>query len=234
MGTRLIFDENEYPKVDDKNRTWRKVRVIHPLYGWDKPDERFPYPYEGWMATDECGVSWLEDSLNTANLSKILGNEDAGRSVKSNYRHGLLNYFKKKGYFDDWVIYGSDEKAELQLVILNKFGNSSKDCNNEDQSDFITILHSKQTNDKKLLVLSLSDFNNYTVVFDEKISSNDSFDSIPAGDIRGIRKLTTSEKSKFNRTYNSSILNPVLIVFDSNNVVFGIENGELITFPWHE
>jgi hypothetical protein len=218
FGTRLIFDENEAPKTDEKNRTWRKVRVIHPVYGWDKPDERFPYPFEGWMATEQCGIKWMADSLTTAKLGAILGNEDAGRSVISTYRHSLIDYFSNKNYLGDWVIYGSDKNEKTQLVMLNNFGNSYTDCNGDEQSEFVAILENIKTGKKKLLVLSARESGNYDPVYDGDIES----------DVIGLRRLTRSEQRIF---ANSN--NPIELIYrqHSNQVLYA-ENGYFFLGYW--
>ena len=114
FGTRLTVDENEPPKTDDKNVMWRKVRVIHPVYGWERPDDRFPYPYEGWMAIQQCGVTWIEDSTKTNKLAKILLGNESGRSLSSEYRHALVNYFEANNYLNEWFLYGKVKTETIQ------------------------------------------------------------------------------------------------------------------------
>lgn len=188
FGTRLIFEENEPAKKDEKNRTWRKVRVIHPVYGWDRPDENFPYPYEGWMAVEECGTSWVEDSTKTADLNKIFGNEFASISITSNYRHALLDYFTEKKYFDSYQIYGAEKNDKYKSVLLANFENSESNCNDEKQMDLVALLESKDsksTGKRRLLVMSLNAKGEYKVAYDEEVSG-----------INGFRKLSNKEKEK--------------------------------------
>lgn len=223
-GTRVIIDNLEPLKLDDKHREWHKVRVIHPLYGWDKPDENFPYPFEGWMVTKECGTAWLGDSLSNVNLSRIFKNEDAGRIINSNYRHALLDYFQTMNYYDEWIIYGSNKKEELQLVRLNNFGNSAKDCNNSDQTDLIVILQNSKSRAKKLLIISLNESNSYEIVCDQVCNES----------ARGMRKLSAVETRKFKRENNPELINPILINSDYENIVIGIVNGAVFSYQWYD
>lgn len=221
MGTRLIFVENESPKTDSDQRVWRKVRVIHPVYGWDRPDERFPYPYEGWMATAECGVSWIEDSLTTANLARILGNEDAGRSVTSNYRHGLVEFFQQGNYFDNWVIYGNDKKDKMQKVILGNLGNSEDDCKGDKQLDFVALLQNKNSGDQQLIVMSSDSYGNARVIYQEYQ------DPLTDYTTQGMRKLTSSELRSFNKRYNTYANNGILLTQEYDEKVLIITNGRV-------
>jgi hypothetical protein len=225
IGTRLFFEENELPKTDDKQRVWRKVRVIHPVYGWERPDERFPYPYEGWMAVEECGVPWVEDSLTTANLLRILGNEHAGRSLTSNYRHGLLEYFKQNNYFDKWLIFGEDKKDSYQNVLLMNLGNSDNDCNGDRQLDFIGLAKSTNSGDQKLLVMSTDTYGNSRIVLDMHLERENQ--------IFGMRRLSSSELRSFNKQFRKNAKNAIFMskgVPDDDILV--IENGRVVTYFW--
>ena len=222
LGTRLIFDENEQYKIDDKQRIWRKVRVLHPVYGWDRPDDQFPYPYEGWMAVEECGVPWVEDSLTTANLLRILGNEDAGRSVISSYRHGLVEFFQERNYFDKWIIYGSDKKDFLQNIILMNLGNSDEDCNGNDQNDFVALMNSQDSEEQRLIVMSTDVDGGSTVVYE---------DYYPELEVYGMRKLSRSELRSFNRRYDTYHLkNGVLMDMGNFEQVLFIVDGSVVIY----
>jgi hypothetical protein len=222
IGTRLFFEENELPKTDDKQRVWRKVRVIHPVYGWERPDERFPYPYEGWMAIEECGVPWVEDSLTTANLLRILGNEDAGRSITSSYRHGLVEFFQQNSYFGEWIVYGSDKKDKMQNVMLTNLGNSDDDCKGDDQLDFVALMNSQNSRDQKLIVMSTDRDGNSRVVYESTI------DPTREEAIEGMRNLTSAELRAFNRKYNTYAGKGILLNMGKyDQKVLFIENGSV-------
>ncbi len=217
IGTRLFFEENELPKTDDKQRVWRKVRVIHPVYGWERPDERFPYPYEGWMAIEECGVPWIEDSLTTANLLRILGNEDAGRLISSSYRHGLVEFFQQNNYFGEWIVYGSDEKDKMENVMLTNLGNSDDDCNGEKQKDFIALIESQNSGDQKLIVMSTDRAGKSRVVHE---STEEAID--------GMRNLKSAELRAFKRKYNTDVGEGILINMGKyDQKVLFIEKGSV-------
>jgi len=226
FSTRLIIDENEPPKTDHKNRTWRKVRVIHPIYGWEKPDERFPYPYEGWMALDQCNIPWVEDSLQIAKLSEILGNEDAGSTISSNHRHALIDYFEQMNYYDNWVIYGLNKKEKLQNILSIYSGNSDVDCNGDKQNDLIILLKNKTSQKHNILVLSTYSNGQSRVIFDEN--------QLGYGEnknIKGMRKLTNSELKRFNRSYNLSAISAIYIDGGDDNILV-IINGEVVKGYW--
>lgn len=213
FGTRLIFDENEPSNTDNDNRVWRKVRFIHPTYGWDKPSENSPYPFEGWIAVSECGVDWVADSTKVSKLSSILGNEDAAKVIHSSFRHPLVDYFEKKNYLDNWVIYGVDSKERIKPLLINDFGNSTRDCNNNKQSELVAILKNKNNNSKKLIIISLYGSDNYDVIYDKEIDS----------DVSGFRKLSSSEKSQLNYDYDIWYTNPLMMVWnDYSTTVIGL------------
>ncbi len=223
LGTRLFYDQNENPKTDDKNRVWRKVRVIHPVYGWDRPNERLPYPYEGWMAVEECGVPWVEDSLTTANLLRILGNDDAGRSITSSYRHGLVEFFQQNNYFDEWIIYGSDKKDKLQKVMLTNLGNSEDDCNGDDQSDLVAIMNNQNNGNQKLIVLSTDRNGKVSVIYED-----DAYDTEDQLNIyNGMRKLSSSQLRSLRRKFSNNIENAIVLQQGVDEKVLFIENGSV-------
>lgn len=177
------------------------------------------------MATAECGVSWIEDSLTTANLARILGNEDAGRSVTSNYRHGLVEFFQQGNYFDNWVIYGNDKKDKMQKVMLTNLGNSEDDCNGDDQYDLVAIMKNQNNYNEKLIVLSTDTYGNISVIGE--------FDLDMQQGIYGMRKLSNSELRSFNRQFNKNVKNAIFIdngVPDDDILV--IENGRAVTYYW--
>jgi hypothetical protein len=220
MGTRLFYDQNENPKTDDKNRVWRKVRVIHPVYGWERPDERFPYPYEGWMAIEECGISWVADSLKTVNLMGILGNDDAGRYVSSAYRHGLIDFFQRNNYLGEWILYGENKTSKLQNGLLLKLGNSYEDCNGEDQLDFIAAF--RNTESQKLVVMSTNSEGDTWVVYEEDFY----------GENFGMRKLSASELKSFNRAAGANFKNAVYLNRSYGNNILVVQRGEVYTYRW--
>jgi hypothetical protein len=220
MGTRLLYDPNENPKTDDENRVWRKVRVIHPVYGWERPDDRFPYPHEGWMAIEECGISWVADSLKTANLMGILGNEDAGRYVSSAYRHGLIDFYQRNNYLGEWILYGENKESKLQNGLLLKMGNSYEDCNGEDQLDFIGALRNAEG--QKLVLMSTN--SEGATSFVREIDFY--------GENFGIRKLTSSELRSFNRAAGANFVNAVYLNRPYGDNVLSVQSGEVFTYRW--
>jgi hypothetical protein len=233
IGTRLFFEENELPKTDDKQRVWRKVRVIHPVYGWERPDERFPYPYEGWMAVEECGVPWVEDSLTTANLLRILGNDDAGRSITSSYRHGLVEFFQQNNYFGEWIIYGSDKKDKMQKVMLTNLGNSEDDCNGDDQLDFVVLMINQNNGNQKLIIMSSDARGNTMIVYEE--DGYDSDDQLML--INDLRVLKSSELRRFNKQFNTDAKNAIFIRRGVDEQILFMRNGRIISYDvylWNE
>jgi hypothetical protein len=220
LGTRLFYDQNENPKTDDKNRVWRKVRVIHPVYGWDRPDERFPYPFEGWMVTEQCDVTWVEDSIRTANLLSIFGNNEGGALIQSTYRHGLADYFKDMNYFGDWFYYGENKSSKLQNAVSVNWGFSSKDCNGDNQSDLIIAL--RNTNDQKILLMSTDSYGNAQVVNNIDFS-REKF---------GMRKLTAQELKSLNRSTGFYLKNAIYMDRNGDDNILFEERGELYTIYW--
>jgi hypothetical protein len=220
VGTRLIFEESEASVRDNDNRVWKKVRVIHPLYGWDRPDERFPYPFEGWMVTEQCDVTWVEDSIRTANLLSIFGNNEGGALIQSTYRHGLADYFKDMNYFGDWFYYGENKTSKLQNAVSVNWGFSSKDCNGDNQSDLIIAL--RNTNDQKILLMSTDSYGNAQVVRNIDFS-REKF---------GMRKLTAQELKSLNRSTGFYLKNAIYMDRNGDDNILFEERGELYTIYW--
>jgi hypothetical protein len=171
------------------------------------------YPFEGWIAVSECGVDWVADSTKVSKLSSILGNEDAAKVIHSSFRHPLVDYFEKKNYLDNWVIYGVDSKEKIKPLLINDFGNSTRDCNNNKQSELVAILKNKNNNSKKLIIISLYGSDNYEVIYDNEIDS----------DVSGFRKLSSTEKSQLNYDYDIWYTNPLMMVWnDYRTTVIGL------------
>jgi hypothetical protein len=220
IGTRLIVDESESPVRDDENRVWKKVRVIHPLYGWDRPDDRFPYPYEGWMATEQCGVSWVADSSRTDALLKIFGNEESGALVLSTYRHGLVDYFTNMSYLNEWSYFGENKSNKLQNAVSVNWGFSSKDCNGDNQSDLIIAF--RNANDQKILLMSTDSYGNTQVVHEIDFW----------GEKFGMRKLTAQELKSLNRSYGFYLKNAIYMDRNGDDNILFEEQGQLYTIYW--
>ena len=146
-GTRLIYDKDEAPYFEyEKEREWRKVKVLHPDKGWDTDE------YVGWMAISECGVDWLTTKeADIRVLEGIFIDEGAGRALSAKHRSVLINQFASDST-DQWSLYAEDRESELQKVTMVDFGLSSKDCNDKDQKDAVIVLERDGT--QKLLVLS--------------------------------------------------------------------------------
>jgi hypothetical protein len=235
FGTRLTVDENEPPKTDDKNVLWRKVKVIHPVYGWERPDDRFPHPYEGWMAIQQCGVTWIEDSTKTNKLSKILVGNESGRSMSSEYRHAIVTYFEANNYLNEWFLNGKVKSDPIQNSLSINLGyyNNEKDCKGDDKANFIALFNSKSGAQTKLIVMSMDENGNYRVLMDK------TFNDIE-GRITGLSKIPSKDIVYFNNWlwyYQSvSAVNNAVYVYGDNlpfNVIT-IQNGEAKTWFWYE
>jgi hypothetical protein len=234
FGTRLTVDENEPSKTDDKNVMWRKVRVMHPVYGWERPDDRFPYPYEGWMAIQQCGVTWIEDSTKTNKLAKILVGNESGRSLSSEYRHALVAYFEANNYLDEWFLYGKVKTETIQNSLSINLGYyyNEKDCKGDDKANFIALFNSKSGAQTKLLVMSMDENGSSRVLMDKTFNDTE-------GKITGFSKIPARDIGYFNNWlwyyYSFSAVKNAVYVY-GDNLPFNaltIHNGEAKTWNWY-
>jgi hypothetical protein len=229
FGTRLLLDESEPSKTDNKNVLWKKVRVIHPIYGWEKPDDRFPYPYEGWMAIEQCGVKWVEDSTVTNKLARILVGNNSGRNVISNYRLPLVNYFEKNNYLNEWELFGKEKIVDngksksdpYQYAFSTILGNSNYYCIDEEVPDFIAQFKSKTSLMVKLLIMTIDINGQYKVLYDQNFSDN-------TGNSLGLKKMSSQDLYYHNYYYYNQQYLKNAVWVDPNIYGFntiGISNG---------
>jgi len=148
-GTRFIYDTEEEP-IYNSNFTWRKVNVLHPVYGWGSEDE--PNPYTGWMATASCGIPWVADSLKTQQLQQIFDNNSY---ITSSYRHKLVEYFIQMNYLGEWIIPEENDESSFKTVVSRKYGLSERDCDGDRQRDLFVVLRSLHSYDQKILIMYL-------------------------------------------------------------------------------
>jgi len=148
-GTRFVYDLDEEP-VLSSNFTWRKVNVLHPVYGWGSDDQ--PNPYSGWMATASCGIAWVADTLKTQQLQQIF---DDNPSITSSYRHKLVEYFNEMNYLGEWIIPDENDESSYKPVVSRKNGLSEKDCDGDRQRDLFVVLQNVYKLDQKILIMYL-------------------------------------------------------------------------------
>lgn len=226
FGTRLLPDSLERSTMDDKGRLWKKVKFIHPEYGWDTPEDY--KKNEGWIASAQCSVDWIADSSHVESLNQIFGNERAGINITSGFRFALVDYFEEKNYFGEWVIFGKEKEAQYKNITRAFLNTSEKDCNDSDQKELLLILDNPkqaQSNDnsqvRKLIVISLNNSQKgYSIVFDRDLTA-----------LGGFRNLTYAEKMKFKRFVQKNNLNselsPTILEYKNSDELLYSRNGEL-------
>lgn len=148
-GTRFVYDLEEEP-IFSSNFTWRKVNVLHPVYGWGSEDQ--PNPYSGWMATAQCGIAWVADTLKTQQLQQIF---DDNSYITSSYRHKLVEYFNDMNYLGEWVIPDENDESSYKPVVARKYGLSERDCDGDRQRDLFVVLRNVYSYDQKVLIMYL-------------------------------------------------------------------------------
>jgi len=159
-GTRFVYDTEEEP-IYNSHFTWRKVNILHPVYGWGSEDK--PNPYTGWMATASCGIPWVADSLKTHQLQKIF---DDNSYITSSYRHKLVEYFIQMNYLDEWIIPEKNDEISYKTVVARKYGLSERDCDGDRQRDLFVVLRNTHSYDQKILILFIDENGNAQIHWD--------------------------------------------------------------------
>lgn len=107
--------------------------------------------------------------------------------------------------------------------MLIKLGNSYKDCNGEDQFDFIVVLNNINNQKHKFLLMSTNSEAKSWVVFEEEFY----------GDYKGMRILSSSELKLFNRAAGIYFQNAAYINRSNGDNILAMKNGEVYTYYWN-
>lgn len=154
-GTRFVYDRTVAP-VNRAPYTWRKVNICHPDHGWGTEEE--PFRYSGWMATSECGIQWVEDSVKTQQLLQIFEKGEYHPAIRASFRHAIVDYFLEKGYIDKWFVPAKIKESSYSTVVTLKHDNnlSKPNCEGKNPGDLFVIIRSIKGTNQKILLMTVN------------------------------------------------------------------------------
>jgi len=206
-GTRFIYDLEAAP-INRAPYTWRKVNICDPTYGWGT--EEAPFFYSGWMATSECGVQWVADSVKTQHLLQMFEKDEKHPLITASFRHALVDYFLENDYLGKWFIPAKIEESSYSTVVKLKHSNnlSKPNCEGKNPGDLFVIIRSTTNDDQKILLMTADNYGNATVLGSVPFY-DESFDMKASGKSRILldREYPNQREILFNERINDYTMN---------------------------